>query len=333
VWRGVAVLMVVILAVSAVLLALAVHAVAPRTGLADLLSLVHPPDPTPGSLAWKINQDERVNLLLMARGGAGNDNPNFTDTMLVVSIRPRTRKATVISLPRRLWVKIPAPAQGEIKGQIYAAYALATAQNQQFLKPQWQTATGPGDLAAATVAGAIGQPIDYWVVVDSDAFAAIIDALGGVRISIPEVLDDPNYAGAETGKTIHIHFDPGPQTLDGQRAVEYARSRLSTSETDRSRRQELVLVALLQSLRTAHFVLGDLATIGPLANGLRTNLRPVELEELKSLVSPIQIGQVKRVALEDSGLLEARSEGNVDILEPRDSSLTALHDFVSQQLP
>lgn len=331
--RGVAVLVVVILLIAAASLALAVHAIAPRTGPGDLISLVHQPDPAPGSLASKINGDQRVNLLLMAHGGAGNDNPNFTDTMLVVSIRPRTRQATVISLPRHLWVTIPAPALGEIKGQIYIAYALATVQNQQSLKPQWQTPTGPGDLASATVAGAIGQPIDYWVAVDSDAFAAIIDALGGVRISIPEMLDDPNYPSAESGQTIHIHFDPGPQTLDGQRAVEYARSRLSTSEADRSRRQELVLVALLQSLRTAHLGLGDLAMIGPLANGLRTNLRPLELEELKSLVSPIQIDDVKRVALEDSGLLEARSHGNVDILEPRDSSLTALHDYIAAQLP
>jgi LCP family protein required for cell wall assembly len=201
------------------------------------------------------------------------------------------------------------------------------------LSPQWQTPTGPGDLAAATVADAIGQPVDYWVAIDSDAFAALIDALGGVRATIPETLDDSSYPGAETGQKIHIHFDPGPQTLDGERAVEYARSRLSTSETDRSRRQELILVALLQSLRSAHLGLGDLEAVGPLVNGLRTNLRPLEVEELKSLVSPIRIDDVKRVALEDSGLLVAKSQGNVDILVPREGGSMTLQEYVAQQLP
>jgi LCP family protein required for cell wall assembly len=329
----VAVLLVVLLAVTAASLALGMHAVAPRTGPGDVVDLIHAPDAAPGSLAWKINVNERVNLLLMAHGGAGNDNPNFTDTMLVVSIRPRTGQTTVISLPRHLWVKIPAPASGEIRGQIYAAYALGAVQNQQFLSPQWQTPTGPGDLAAATVADAIGQPVDYWVAIDSDAFAALIDALGGVRATIPETLDDSSYPGAETGQKIHIHFDPGPQTLDGERAVEYARSRLSTSETDRSRRQELILVALLQSLRSAHLGLGDLEAVGPLVNGLRTNLRPLEVEELKSLVSPIRIDDVKRVALEDSGLLVAKSQGNVDILVPREGGSMTLQEYVAQQLP
>src|SRR5690348_7331674 len=104
----------IVLAAVLIGLTIAVHAISPMTGPGDILDLVFAPRPDSGSLAQRIKSDQRINVLLMADGGAGADNPSFTDTVIVVSIRPSSRTASVISLPRNLWVLIPAPPGAEV---------------------------------------------------------------------------------------------------------------------------------------------------------------------------------------------------------------------------
>jgi len=317
---------------SAAWLGYALHTVSPATGLSDLAALIQSSSPRPGSLASQVDLNQRINILLLARGGSSNDNPNYTDTILVVSVRPDSREVTVIALPRYLWVTIPAPVTGTVEGKLYSAYALGASNAPGFLRPQWRTPTGAGDLAAATVAATIGQPIDYWVAIDPDGLAAIIDAFGGIRLTVPNELDDYQYPLDDTGQTTHVHFDAGPQTLSGQRAVQYARSRLSTSDTDRSRRQELVLAALLHTIRTGRMGLGIISAAGPIAQGLRTNLRPIEIRELAQLMSGVQESDIRNITLDDSGLLEDQSGPAGDVVVPRDGSYAAVRQFVAEQL-
>jgi len=96
----------------------AVHLVAPRAGFGDFAALIGSGRPDDGWVARRVHSNERINILLLARGGAGHDSPDFTDTMLVLSIRPSTHRATVISLPRWLWVEIPAPDNGVVQGKL-----------------------------------------------------------------------------------------------------------------------------------------------------------------------------------------------------------------------
>jgi polyisoprenyl-teichoic acid--peptidoglycan teichoic acid transferase len=323
----------VIVVATSIRVGIAVHTVSPKTGPGDVLGLVYRPESQAGSLAREIKSDQRINVLLMAYGGTGGDDPNFTDTMIVVSIRPASHKATLISLPRYLWVAIPAPAGSDVQGKLYSAYSLGASQNDQFLRRSWLSPTGAGDLAAATVSQTIGQPVNYWAAIDASAFEAVIDALGGVKVTVPEPLDDWNYQLEDSLQVTHIHFDAGPQVLDGRRAMEYARSRLSTSETDRSRRQELVLLGVLNSLRAPQAGVGILWSIGAIENGLRTNLMPLEIRELAQLVTAVKQDQVKQITMDDSDLLESKPLGTAEILVPRDGTYQAFQSYIASQLP
>src|SRR5207302_10145740 len=74
--------------------------ISPRTTAGDLLGLAWPPPPTAGGLDWKLVNGRRVNLLLLGYGGAGQDNPKFTDTVVVLSLNASERKVVIVSLPR-----------------------------------------------------------------------------------------------------------------------------------------------------------------------------------------------------------------------------------------
>jgi len=97
----------------------------PRAQPQDLITLVHAQSDEPGSLGWKIKHDQRLNILLVGFGGPGHDGPYLTDSIMLLSIRPGSREAMMISLPRDLWVTIPAlPRSGYLFGKLNSAYAI-----------------------------------------------------------------------------------------------------------------------------------------------------------------------------------------------------------------
>src|SRR2546426_3204795 len=321
-----------LMTIAAVAVWTGVHNVAPRTSLGDLAGLIHP-IPS-GSISSKIEQDKRINLLLMARGGAGSDNPNFTDSMIVLSLRPRPRQAVLVSLPRFLLVEIPALTRANVPGKLYTAFDIGAKQDNPKLRSTWKTATGPGDLAAATVGEVTGLPIDGWVSVDIGAFRTIVDALGGIDVTVPAALDDPHYPVDDSNRRIHVHFSAGSQRMNGERALEYARSRLSTSESDRSARQELVLLAILKRLKSVSVGPRLLPLLGALQGRVLTSLRPAEAEQLAELLSTLPPGASHRVTVDATNLVNDETvAGGSELAIAHDRTLASLKHYLAMVLP
>jgi LCP family protein required for cell wall assembly len=314
----------------------AIHAISPRAQPQDLIALVQAKSDAPGSVGWKIKHDERINILLLGYGGPGHDGPYLTDSIMLLSIRPGTREAIMISVPRDLWVKIPAlPGNGFMIGKLNSAYAIGTAHNSYpNVRSEWKTSTGGGDLAAATVSQVTGQPIDYWVGVDFKAFRDVVNALGGVRVNVPTTLDDPYFPAGESTGMMRVHFDAGWQQFDGERALEYARSRETTSDFDRSRRQQLVMLAVRQRVFSLNAIPRMLSLLGALQDNVRTNLRPGDMQQLADLAGKIKEQDIRRVAIDTSNLLRSGTSSNGQyILEPLDPTYGALHRYLATALP
>jgi LCP family protein required for cell wall assembly len=314
----------------------AVHAISPRAQPADLITMVRAQTDDPGSLGWKIKHDQRINILLLGYGGPGHDGPYLTDSVMLVSIRPGNHEAIMISLPRDLWVKIPAlPNNRYMTGKLNSAYAIGMDhRNYPNVRSDWKTDTGGGDLAAATVSQVTGQPIDYWVGVDFKAFRDVVNAIGGIKVDVPTTLDDPYFPAGESTGMMHIRIPAGPQQLDGERALEYARSRETTSDFDRSRRQQLIILAVRQRTFSLNAVPHLLSLLGALQDNVRTNLRPAEMQQLASLAGRIRDQDVRRVAIDTSNLLRSgfNSSGQY-VLQPLDPTYGALHRYVAMALP
>ena len=313
-----------------------IHAISPRAQPADLVALVHAQSDEPGSVGWKVKHDERINILLLGYGGPGHDGPYLTDSIMLVSIRPSSHQAIMISLPRDLWVKIPAlPNNRSMIGKLNSAYAIGMDRaDYPNIRGDWKTPTGGGDLAAATVSQITGQPIDYWVGVDFKAFRDVVDALGGVRVDVPTTLDDPYFPLGETTGMMHVHIDAGWQQFDGERALEYARSRETTSDFDRSRRQQLIMLAVRQRVFSLNAVPRMLSLLGALQDNVRTNLRPADLRPLADLAGQIKDPDIRRVSIDTSNLLRSGySRDGQYILKPLDPTYAALDQFIARALP
>jgi LCP family protein required for cell wall assembly len=313
----------------------AIHAISPRAQPADLVTLLHAQSDEPGSLGWKVKHGQRINLLLLGYGGPGHDGPYLTDSIMLVSIRPDTHQAIMISLPRDLWVKIPAlPNNRYLVGKLNSAYAIGIDHaSYPNVRSDWKTPTGGGDLAAATVSQITGQPIDYWVGIDFKAFRDVVDALGGVRVDVPTTLDDPYFPRGETTGMMHVHIDAGRQQFDGERALEYARSRETTSDFDRSRRQQLIMLAVRQRIFSLNAVPRMLSLLGALQDNVRTNLRPADFRPLADLAGQIKDPDIRRVSIDTSNLLRSGYIAGQYTLKPLDPTGGALRQYIATALP
>jgi LCP family protein required for cell wall assembly len=238
---------------------------------------------------YTAGQGDRVNLLLVGidrRGGTGWT--YRTDTIMVFTLDPTTKSAGLLSIPRDL--QLPIPGHGE--DRINTANVWGSQQGNP---------DGGPALLEATIESNFGIPIDGYLMVDFGTFAAIVDALGGIEVEAPKVLHDTRYPDPRPGdpyayKT--IHFEPGLQKMDGARALEYARSRMSTSDFDRAKRQQLVLLAIRERALSPAAIPRWPLLATTILEGVRTDMSKAELLAVALLGVQIQPSELERVVLE-----------------------------------
>jgi LCP family protein required for cell wall assembly len=231
----------------------------------------------------------RTNILLLGidrRDGTGW--AYRTDTILIVTVDPGGGAPGLLSIPRDLQVAIPGYGEDRINTANVWGYR------------EEDPEAGPA-LLRATIEGNFGIPIDGYLLVDFDAFVQIVDVLGGIDIDVPKTLNDTRYPDPRPGdpyafKT--VHFDAGWQHMDGTRAIEYARSRMSTTDFDRAKRQQLILLAIRKKALSP----GGIARWPSLATsvmaGVKTDLDVGDLLGLALLAARIDPANLQQVVLE-----------------------------------
>lgn len=161
------------------------------------------------------SNDNRTNILLLGMGGEGHEGGDLTDSILLVSLDMGTYLATIIPVPRDVWVPT-------LKAKINTAYHYG----------EERRAGGGLDLAKSAVSEILGIPVHYGVTLDFQGFIKAIDAVGGIDVVIDNTFDDYKYPipGKETvepesARYEHIHFEKGTMHMDGTTALKFARSR------------------------------------------------------------------------------------------------------------
>ncbi len=180
---------------------------------------------------------DRINILLLGMGGIGHDGPFLTDTMIIASVKPSTNQVSMISIPRDLGVDFG--QRGLNKINHINAYG-------EIDKPGWGAA-----ITSEKVEEMFDIPIHYYLRLDFKAFEQIIDQVGGVAVNVDRTFTDSQYPAANYEYQT-ITFEKGAQNMDGETALQYARSRHGNnsegSDFARARRQQKMLIALKQKV-------------------------------------------------------------------------------------
>lgn len=218
--------------------------------------------------------DGYYNILLIG-ADSGEDREGLRpDSTSVVSIEAATGQITTYGLPRDLRnVAFAAPRDAAdpetadagacitplelsmqglypeaYDGQLSSIYSEVELDHPDFYPCASEHGATPGIEAMIDAAsGALGIPIQYYVLIDMQGFQQLIDALGGITINVQERLPvGGEWADGENVVPADYWIEAGVQVLDGYNALWYARSRYTTSDYDRMNRQREVQEAILR---------------------------------------------------------------------------------------
>src|SRR3981081_1070572 len=207
-------------------------------------------EPAQGTIAYKLKHGQQVNILLLGMGGEQNDAPYLTDSIMAVTIDATTNRVMMVSIPRDLVVHMDLQTTpGRIwTNKINAAYEVPYTNIICCVAPQYSGRDGGGRAAEHEVGKVTGLTFDRYIAVDFVAFRDMVNALGGVDVCLSTNLDDTSYPDYNNG--YHpIHFKAGCQHLNGEQALEIARSRHAIqpeqlSDFGRARRQQDIMQAI-----------------------------------------------------------------------------------------
>jgi anionic cell wall polymer biosynthesis LytR-Cps2A-Psr (LCP) family protein len=276
--------------------------------------------PTP--LPEPIDANSAFNVALLGSGGAGHSGGTLTDSIIVVSVDPKKKKAILISVPRDLWV----PGNRKINASVLAV-------GHENLK--------------AELANITGLQIDKFVSIDFSGSVSLIDSIGGIEIDVPKAFADnfypvrglenetcgktneeiaelhKKYSGFELEKQFtcryeRVAFDKGKSQVDGATALKLARSRHGDSDFGRSERQFSILKGIGAKLLANGSWENIEATFRTLSKFVKTDIHVSQAVELTKVFGVPEVYDVQTFHLsEDNVLRSSKSSDGQYILVPK----------------
>ncbi len=238
---------------------------------------------------------ERLNVLLIGTDQRPKEGTYNTDTLIVVSIDPGTKQVAMFSLPRdTVDVPVPPGPARQAFGAVYTKKINAwftSVRNRADLFPGTDVTRGYNGLKAI-IGNLYGLDIKYFVEVNFEGFKSVVDALGGVTINVQIPVVDDRYPG-DSGSLERIYIPSGIQHMDGAQALQYARSRHTSSDFDRGQRQQRVLLSLKEQADPQALIPRLPELVNALKRAVRTDLPVDQLDELLGLASQVDTKDIR----------------------------------------
>lgn len=186
--------------------------------------------PTINFSPLKKDAQGHTNILLLGIAGDGGEGEHLSDSVMVASLNPEGSSVSFLSLPRDLYVD--SSVEPRRLNEVYAVAQYRAKNEKKGLQ-----------VVEDAVSDFTGVEIHYAAVIDFNIFEDVVDALGGIELFVPEDINDPYYPDENYGFQTFV-IRKGIQNLDGETALKYARSRKTSSDYDRARRQQDLLMAI-----------------------------------------------------------------------------------------
>ncbi|WP_131105856.1 LCP family protein [Ornithinimicrobium sufpigmenti] len=263
----------------------------------------------------------RVNVLLLGSDATEAREGTRTDTMMVASIDTTTGDSVLFSIPRNLQ-NVPIPRDLPLhelypdgyncgpeclmNGIWTAAEAHAEEQPDLYVGDPH-----PGLTATQRVlAQVLGLPIHQTVIVNLQGFEDLIDAMGGVVVNVQEriPINGRTYTDAQGRLQLDPNsprlewLEPGPQRLDGDQALGYSRSRVTSDDFSRMRRQRCMVAAVVDQANPMTMLQRYPQIIGAVGDNMVTDIPVSDLDEWAELMLKVQGAQMQSLPLTSSNI-------------------------------
>ncbi len=276
----------------------------------------------PGQIIPTWTGTERVTILVLGIDERQQEKGPFrTDTMMLLTLDPVTLEAGMLSIPRDLWVPIP----GYQDARINTAHFLG-----DLYDYEGSPGGGPG-LAMETVEYNLGVPVDYYARLNFQGFIDLVDLIGGIDINVEETIHDDAYPTGDYGTEV-LHIEPGLHHFDGEMALKYARTRHGSSDFDRARRQQKVMLAILDRV-TSLEMLPQLASraqdiFATVEDSVSTNMTLDEMLALGGLALKVNREEIRFGVIDEKCTDGWVTPTGAQVLVPLRDCMRQVRDYV-----
>lgn len=279
-------------------------------------------------------KNKQLSFLVLGLDKREHDNSLLTDTIMITTINRQTGDYLLFSLPRDLYLP-------DLKTKINALYYYGSRQNSQ----------QPTKLVNARLEQILDMNIDYTITLTMQDIKELIDFLGGVEIKVENSFTDDQFPKDDgSGEVMTVSFKKGTHTFDGEKALQYMRSRKSkkgeeNTDIARQERQKQVLMALKTKFLNSQTLATQPKKLGQLYKFIneRFNMYPeLSLAEITNIAkSGLKLIGGKQVEAQLPWQADSENRVLVDtyepvygtwILVPKDGSWEIISDYYHQQL-
>ena len=213
----------------------------------------------------------QISIILLGSDQRPNQGDFRTDVMMLVTIRPN-KTISVVSFPRDMYVYLPG-------------------MNMQRLNAAMEF--GGFDMLKATFNYNFGIQPQHYVLTNFSGFQAMVDNLGGVDVLVSKSLYD-----TRTGYPDGFTVNPGYVHMNGELALWYVRARKSTSDFDRLRRAQEVIIAITQKLLSLNALSRIPELYAAYRSAVVTDLAMNDMLQLLPLLQAIDPGRVDNYTID-----------------------------------
>lgn len=253
----------------------------------------------------------------------------LSDVIRVVRFDFSAPSISVLALPRDLWVLIPnLPESGQINLQKFFG-DVVNPDGTPMLPPgsygKLNVAYFYGNLynlpggGASSLAGTIytnfGVSIDHYLIINMKAFEETVDSVGGVDVDVDKAMTDKDKGW---------HFEPGPQHMDGEHALQYARIRENDSDFGRMSRQSVLAMALRDRLLMPENLQQASNIVSRVMGDIRTDLSRAEISSIACLITVVPHDFVRSYQVTGKMVRGIRTTRNSSVLLPDPTQIGAL---------
>jgi LCP family protein required for cell wall assembly len=249
----------------------------------------------PTAVLPEWNGTDKLNILLIGADQRPKEGTFNTDTLIVVSIDPKTNQVAMYSLPRDT-VDVPIPP-GPARSVFGSAYRGKI--NSLWLNARFRSDAFAGNdksrgfnALKATLGELYGLDIQYYLMVNFEGFKNIVDTLGGVTINVQNPVLDDHYPG-DRGASLRVYIPAGVQHMTGAQALIYARSRHTSSDFDRAQRQQRVILSIREQANPQTILNNLTQLLKDLKTSFKTDIPQTKLPSLISLSSRIDSTKIR----------------------------------------
>ena len=241
-----------------------------------------------------INQ--RINIVFLGldrRLGVPEHTAARTDSVFVLTIDPFSKTAGVFSIPRDLLVEIPNGSGGYYTDRINVVWETG-----EFIYDGYDG--GGVGLVKDTIEHNFGIPIDNYVIMDFADFIDLVDEVGGIEIDVPEYVADFDYTEYAGSGGYAVEFLQGPEHMDGQRALAYARIRKGSNDFERIERQQLVIQATADKAFSLDLLLDPAKALnlyGKFKDAVQSDISDLRVPGLAKLAQQVGSDNIRMVSL------------------------------------